>query len=68
MEKEHLQAAVDHAVGKTKVVIGQVFGDDQLVMEGQVDQARGAAHGAVGNAKEAARETANRLHRAANRD
>jgi uncharacterized protein YjbJ (UPF0337 family) len=67
MDKEHVKGAVDNAVGKTKEVIGQMFGDKQLEVEGQLDQASGAAHSAVGNAKDAARETADRLHRSTNR-
>jgi uncharacterized protein YjbJ (UPF0337 family) len=67
MDREHVKGAVDNAVGKTKEAIGQVFGDSKLVLEGKLDQAKGAAHSAIGNAKDAAREAADRLHRSTNR-
>jgi uncharacterized protein YjbJ (UPF0337 family) len=51
-------------VGKTKEVIGRAFGDKKLEAEGKVDQAKGAAHNAAGDVKDAAREAGDRLNRA----
>ena len=42
MDKEHVKGAVDKAVGSKKIET-----------EGKVDQAKGAAHNAAGNVKDA---------------
>ena len=56
MDKEHVKGAADKVVGKTKEVAGHVTGDRKLEDEGKVDQAKGAIHNKVGDAKDAGKE------------
>ena len=56
MDKEHVKGAADKAVGKTKEVAGHVAGNKKLESEGKVDQLKGAAHSAAGDAKDAGKE------------
>ena len=56
MDKEHVKGAADKVVGKTKEVAGHVTGDRKLEAEGKVDQAKGAIHNKVGDAKDAGKE------------
>src|ERR1700722_15839272 len=56
MDKEHVKGAADKVVGKTKEVAGHVTGDRKLETEGKVDQAKGAVHNKVGDAKDAGKE------------
>jgi uncharacterized protein YjbJ (UPF0337 family) len=56
MDKEHVKGAADKAVGKTKEVAGRVTGDKTLEIDGKVQQAKGAIHNKVGNAKDAGKE------------
>jgi uncharacterized protein YjbJ (UPF0337 family) len=56
MDKEHVKGVADQAVGKTKEFAGHVTGNKKLESEGKVDQLKGAAHSAVGDAKDAGKE------------
>jgi uncharacterized protein YjbJ (UPF0337 family) len=56
MDKEHVKGATDDAVGKTKEVAGHVTGNKKLETEGKVDQVKGVAHNAAGDAKDAGKE------------
>ena len=56
MDKEHVKGAADLATGKTKEVAGHVTGNKKLETEGKVDQLKGFAHSAVGDAKDAGKE------------
>jgi uncharacterized protein YjbJ (UPF0337 family) len=56
MDKEHVKGAADDVKGKAKETTGHVFGDNKLEQEGKVDQAKGAAHKAAGNVKDAGRD------------
>jgi uncharacterized protein YjbJ (UPF0337 family) len=56
MDNEHIKGAVDIVVGNTKEVVGHVAGDRKLEIEGKVDQAKGAIHNALGNAKDAGKK------------
>jgi uncharacterized protein YjbJ (UPF0337 family) len=56
MDKEHVKGAADTVVGKTKEVVGHVTGNKKLEIEGKIDQARGAIHNAVGDAKDAGKK------------
>jgi uncharacterized protein YjbJ (UPF0337 family) len=55
MDKEHVKGAADKAVGKTKEAVGHVTGRKKLETQGKVDQVKGAAHTAAGDAKDAGR-------------
>jgi uncharacterized protein YjbJ (UPF0337 family) len=56
MNNEHVKGAADSVAGKIKEVAGHVSGDKQLETAGKVDQLKGAAHKAVGDAKDAVKE------------
>ncbi len=56
MDKEHVKGAVDNAVGKTKEAAGHAVGNKKLKAEGKIDQAKGAAHNAAGDVKDATRK------------
>ena len=56
MDKEHVKGATDTVVGKTKEAAGHVTGNKKLETEGKVDQVKGAAHNAVGDAKDAGKK------------
>jgi uncharacterized protein YjbJ (UPF0337 family) len=56
MDKEHVKGAADKVVGKIKEVAGHVTGDKKLETEGKIDQAKGAIHDKVGDAKDAGRQ------------
>jgi uncharacterized protein YjbJ (UPF0337 family) len=53
MDKGHVKGAVDKAVGKTKEAAGHAVGNKKLETEGKVDQAKGAAHNAACDVKDA---------------
>jgi uncharacterized protein YjbJ (UPF0337 family) len=53
MDKEHMKGAVGKAVGKIKEAAGHAAGSKKLEAEGKVDQVKGAAHNAAGDAKDA---------------
>jgi uncharacterized protein YjbJ (UPF0337 family) len=47
--------------GETKETVGHAVGNKRLEMEGKVDQARGAAHSILGDAKDAANDAIDSL-------
>jgi uncharacterized protein YjbJ (UPF0337 family) len=53
MDKEHIKGAADEVLGKIKEAAGHVTGDKKLEVEGKLDQAKGKAHMAAGDAKDA---------------
>ena len=56
MDKEHVKGATEKAVGKAEETLGHVTGNRKLETEGKVDQAKGALHNKVGDAKDAGKE------------
>ena len=56
MDKEHVKGAGEKAVGKAKEALGHVTDNRKLETEGKVDQAKGAIHNKVGDAKDAGKE------------
>jgi uncharacterized protein YjbJ (UPF0337 family) len=56
MDKEHVKGAADKAERAIKDAAGKVTGDKKLQAEGKFDKAKGAAHEAVGDVKDAARK------------
>jgi uncharacterized protein YjbJ (UPF0337 family) len=56
MDKEHVKGATNTVVGKTKEAAGHVTGNKKLETEGKVDQVKGAAHNAAGDAKDAGKK------------
>jgi uncharacterized protein YjbJ (UPF0337 family) len=55
MDREHIKGAADKAKGAIKDTAGKLTGDKELQSEGKLDKAKGDAHNAVGNLKDAAR-------------
>jgi uncharacterized protein YjbJ (UPF0337 family) len=56
VDKEHVKGAADKVAGEIKEVAGHVTGNKKLETEGKVDQLKGAAHSAVGDAKDAGKQ------------
>jgi uncharacterized protein YjbJ (UPF0337 family) len=56
MDREHIKGVADKAKGAIKDTAGKATGDKELQAEGKIDKAKGAAHSAVGDVKDAARE------------
>jgi uncharacterized protein YjbJ (UPF0337 family) len=67
MDKEHVKGAADKVAGKTKEVAGHVTGNKKLETEGKVDQLKGAAHRAAGDAKDAGKEAIDSVKNAPSR-
>jgi uncharacterized protein YjbJ (UPF0337 family) len=67
MNKEHVKGGADKVVGKTKEVAGHVTGDKKLEAEGKVDQAKGAVHNKVGDAKDAGQQAIDSVRNAPSR-
>jgi uncharacterized protein YjbJ (UPF0337 family) len=67
MEKEHVKGAVEKVEGKVKEAIGHVIGNKKLENEGKVDEAKGAVHNAVGDAKEAGKDAIDSVKNAPSR-
>jgi uncharacterized protein YjbJ (UPF0337 family) len=63
MDKEHVKGAADKAKGAIKDAAGKVTGDKELQAEGKMDKAKGAAHNAVSDAKDAVRNATKQLRR-----
>jgi len=58
MDKEHFKGAAVKAKGAIKDAAGKLTGDKELQAEGKMDKAKGAAHSAVGDAKDAVKRAA----------
>ena len=56
MDREHIKGAADKAKGAIKGAAGKITGDRELQSEGKFDKAKGDAHNALGNIKDAARD------------
>jgi uncharacterized protein YjbJ (UPF0337 family) len=55
VDSEHVKGAADKVKGAIKDTAGKVTGDKELQAEGKFDKAKGAAHNAAGDAKDAFR-------------
>jgi uncharacterized protein YjbJ (UPF0337 family) len=55
MDREHIKGAADKIKGAIKDTAGKMTGDKELQSEGKLDKAKGAAHDALGDVKDAAR-------------
>jgi len=56
MDKEHLKGTADKVKGAIKDTAGKVIGDKELQSEGKMDKAKGSAHNAAGDVKDAVRK------------
>ena len=56
MDREHVKGAADKVKGAVKDTAGKMTGDEKMQAEGKMDTAKGAAHDAVGDVKDSARD------------
>jgi uncharacterized protein YjbJ (UPF0337 family) len=56
MDREHVKGAADKVKGAIKDTAGKLTGDKELQTEGKLDKAKGAAHTALGDVKDAFRK------------
>jgi uncharacterized protein YjbJ (UPF0337 family) len=56
MDREHVKGTADKAKGAIKDTAGKLTGDKELQSEGKLDKAKGEAHKAVGDVKDAVRK------------
>jgi uncharacterized protein YjbJ (UPF0337 family) len=61
MDSEHVKGVADKTKGAIKEGAGKLTGDKTLETEGKIDKAKGSAHNAVGDVKDAARDAADAL-------
>ena len=60
MDKQHVKGAADKMKGAVKDAAGKMTGDKSLQAEGKMDKAKGHGRDAVGDVKDAARDTTKR--------
>jgi len=58
MDREHIKGTTEKAKGAIKETTGKITGNEKLRAEGKLDKAKGAAHKAAGDMKEALKEAA----------
>jgi len=56
MDRGHVKGMADQVKGAIKDTAGKITGDKELEAEGKFDKAKGAAHKAVGDVKDAVRK------------
>jgi uncharacterized protein YjbJ (UPF0337 family) len=56
MNEQHAKGAADKVAGKIKEFAGRVTGNRKLESKGKVDQVKGAAYTAAGDAKDAGKK------------
>jgi len=61
VDENRVQGAFDKAKGAVKEGLGNLTGDDKLKAEGLADKAKGKGESAIGGAKDAVRDAANKL-------
>ncbi|MGH6672148.1 MAG: CsbD family protein [Xanthobacteraceae bacterium] len=57
MDREHIRGTAEKTEGAIKDSAGKLTGDKELQAEGKVDKAKGAAHKAAGDVKDAVRKS-----------
>ncbi|MDR3498136.1 MAG: CsbD family protein [Parvibaculum sp.] len=60
MDKDRIEGAAKQAKGAVKEAAGKLTGDAKLRAEGKFDKVEGKVQSAIGGAKDAAREAADR--------
>jgi len=58
MDREHVKGMAEKAKGFIKEGAGKLTGDKEMQAEGKIDKAKGSAHNAAGDVKDAARNAA----------
>lgn len=61
MDRENVKGFAEKTKGTIKEGAGKMMGDKNLEVESKVDKAKGAAHNAAGNLKDAGRSAADAL-------
>jgi len=61
MDREHVKGTAEKAKGAIKEGAGKLSGDKDMENEGKLDKAKGSAHNAAGDVKDAARSAADAL-------
>jgi uncharacterized protein YjbJ (UPF0337 family) len=56
MSEEHVKGGLEKAGGRIKEAAGALVGNERLKSEGQLDQAKGGAHQAWGDVKDAVKD------------
>ena len=56
MDKEHVKGAFEKTKGAVKDAVGGLTGDAKTQAEGKIDKAKGSAHNAAGDIKDAIRK------------
>jgi uncharacterized protein YjbJ (UPF0337 family) len=64
---DKVKGATNEAIGKAKQGIGEATGSDRLQGEGAIQETKGKGQKAMGDAKEAAKDAADRAAAAANK-
>ena len=57
MDREHIKGTADKAKGAIKDTAGKVTGDKEMQREGKLYKAKGSAHNAAGDVKDAVRKS-----------
>lgn len=60
MDKDRIKGAAEQAKGSVKKGVGELTGDQKLQAEGTADKMKGKAQSAVGGAKDAVRDAADK--------
>jgi uncharacterized protein YjbJ (UPF0337 family) len=63
MDREHVKGFAEKTKGAIKEGAGKISGDKDIQNEGKADKAKGAAHNATGDVKDAARDAAGSLRK-----
>ena len=56
MDREHIKGTADKAKGAIKDTAGKITGDKEMQSESKLDKAKGSAHNAAGDVKDAVRK------------
>ena len=65
---DKIKGTTNEAIGKAKQGIGEATGSDRLEGEGVIQEVKGKGQKAVGDAKEAAKDAANKAAASANKN
>lgn len=61
MNKEHVQSAADKMSGAAKEAVGKATDNEKLKAEGKLDKAKGEGREFIGDAKDAAKKTIDKM-------
>jgi uncharacterized protein YjbJ (UPF0337 family) len=61
MDKDRIKGAANQVKGSIKQGVGELLGDQKLQAEGAADKAKGKVQSAVGGAKDAVRDAAEKV-------